>query len=152
MSNNASMALLAYIDAVHLDDALAWVEASDGCHRAWCERDKQRERRGFKGNNHCTLSSRCKLTKDETNTCTSQKITVCIFHILYTKSSWTTFLFLLYIYNFVSCFGSSGGVWERACEEGSCLSGVDEGLSEGCDSDHKRISRLTAIRRKCMAD
>lgn len=37
MSDNAGMALLAHIDAVHLDDALARVQTGDGCHRAWRE-------------------------------------------------------------------------------------------------------------------
>lgn len=37
MSDDAGVALLADIDAVHLDDALARVEAGDGCHCAWCE-------------------------------------------------------------------------------------------------------------------
>lgn len=45
MSDDAGMALLAHIDAVHLDDALARVETGDGCHRAWAsDEDKQRER------------------------------------------------------------------------------------------------------------
>lgn len=48
MGDDAGMALLAYIDAVHLDDALAWVEPGDSCHRAWRETDK-RERRGVRG-------------------------------------------------------------------------------------------------------
>lgn len=66
MSDDAGMALLAYIDAIHLDDALAWVETGDGCHCAWRETDKQREGRGIKGND-------CwgKLNQDKTNTSTS---------------------------------------------------------------------------------
>lgn len=42
MSDDAGMALLAHIDAVHLDDALARVETCDGCHRAWRETSKER--------------------------------------------------------------------------------------------------------------
>ncbi|TNN88927.1 hypothetical protein EYF80_000805 [Liparis tanakae] len=68
MSDDAGVALLAYVDAVHLDDALARVETGDGCHRAWPQEECERERG----------------------------------------------------------------------EEGSCLSGVDEDLSEGCDSDHTK--------------
>jgi len=42
MSDDAGMALLAYVDAVHLDDALARVETGDGCHRAWHETSRER--------------------------------------------------------------------------------------------------------------
>lgn len=34
MSDDAGVALLAHVDAVHLDDALAWMETRDGCHGA----------------------------------------------------------------------------------------------------------------------
>lgn len=44
MSDDTGMALLAYIDAVHLDDALARVETGDGCHRAWHETETSKER------------------------------------------------------------------------------------------------------------
>lgn len=42
MSDDAGVALLAHIDAIHLDDALARVEAGDGCHCACREREKHR--------------------------------------------------------------------------------------------------------------
>lgn len=45
------------------------------------------------------------------------------------------FLFFVFA-TLVSCFGSSECERERG-GEGSCLSGVDEGLSEGCDLDHE---------------
>lgn len=45
MSDDAGVALLAHIDAVHLDDALARVETGDGCHRAWRETKAKREER-----------------------------------------------------------------------------------------------------------
>lgn len=38
------MALLAYIDAVHLDDALARMETRDGCHCAWRETETSNEK------------------------------------------------------------------------------------------------------------
>lgn len=44
MSDDAGVALLAYVDAVHLDDALAWVETGSGGHRAWKEKDRSGER------------------------------------------------------------------------------------------------------------
>lgn len=57
MSDDAGMALLAYIDAVHLDDALARMETGDGCHRAWRETEEsKKERRGVKGNNYNTFT------------------------------------------------------------------------------------------------
>ena len=43
MSDDAGMALLAHIDAIHLDDALARVETGDGCHRAWRETETRKE-------------------------------------------------------------------------------------------------------------
>lgn len=67
------------------------------------------------------------ITQVHSNKPPPKKNNWCIFHILYTKLGWTTFLFFcLCIYNLVSCFGSTG-VWGRAGEEGSCLSGVRRG-------------------------
>lgn len=46
MRDDTGVALLAHVDAVHLDDALAWVEASDGRYRAWRETEtSEREQR-----------------------------------------------------------------------------------------------------------
>lgn len=44
MSDDAGVALLAHVDAVHLDDALAWVQPRHGCHGAWGETETSKER------------------------------------------------------------------------------------------------------------
>lgn len=46
MSDDAGVALLAHIDAIHLDDALARVQTGDGCHRAWRETEAGKETKG----------------------------------------------------------------------------------------------------------
>lgn len=46
MSDDTGMALFAYIDAIHLDDALARMETCDGCHRAWCETETSKREIG----------------------------------------------------------------------------------------------------------
>lgn len=47
VSDDAGVALLAHIDAVHLDDALAWVQPRHGRHGAWGgDGNKQREAGG----------------------------------------------------------------------------------------------------------
>lgn len=44
VSDDAGVALLAHVDAVHLDDALAWVQPRHGRHGAWGgDGNKQRE-------------------------------------------------------------------------------------------------------------
>lgn len=151
MSDNAGVALLAHIDAVHLDDALARVQTGNGCHRACQETEASKETKGEVSRvitvaHYPAGESGIRMTHKPAR---PPKNNCHISHILYTNLGWTTFLYC--ICNFSFLFWQLGrSVWER--EEGSCLSGVDEGLSEGCDSDHKRTSRFTAIRRKCMAD
>lgn len=44
MSDDAGVALLAHVDAVHLDDALTWMETRHGCHGAWRETETSEER------------------------------------------------------------------------------------------------------------
>lgn len=46
MSDDAGVALLAHVDAVHLDDALARVEPGGGCHRAWRVEKEEEVSRG----------------------------------------------------------------------------------------------------------
>lgn len=45
MSDDTGVALLADIDAVHLDDALARMETRNGSHRAWRETEMSQERK-----------------------------------------------------------------------------------------------------------
>lgn len=45
MSDDTGVALLADIDAVHLDDALARMETRDGSHRAWQETRMSQEKK-----------------------------------------------------------------------------------------------------------
>lgn len=61
------------------------------------------------------------------------------------------FFFALYLQLSFLFWQLGRSVRERG-EEGSCLSGVDISPSEGCDSDHRRDSRFTIIRRKCRED
>lgn len=44
VSDDAGVALLAHVDAVHLDDALAWVQPRHGRHGAWGETETSKER------------------------------------------------------------------------------------------------------------
>lgn len=37
VSDDAGVTLLAHVEAIHLDDALPWVEAGDSGHSTWCE-------------------------------------------------------------------------------------------------------------------
>lgn len=135
MSNDAGMALLAYIDAVHLDDALAWVETGDGCHRAW--RETERERRDVKGKNYCTSTHPGARRKS---------------HLPYPVHKIELNNIVVVFTTLFPVFAAQEECERERGEEGNCLSGVNECVSEGCDSERKRASRFTAIRRKCVAD
>lgn len=135
----------------HWCHSLWWCTDPDGDQRwlplclAW-ERDKQRE---MGQTSRTTATADCHVSDGGAEKMKGKNIPkniCCIFHFLYTKQS-RTFLFLFCIRDISFLFWQlRRSVRER---EGSCLSGVDEGLS---DWDHKRTSRFIAIRRKCIPD
>ena len=106
VSDDAGVALLAYVDAVHLDDALARVEAGDGCHRAWREtRGKQRENERRQGQQLLHVIPQVQALSIR------NRVSLFPFPVHNIQLNNIPFFFLLCIYNFVSCCGSSGWVW-----------------------------------------
>lgn len=63
MCDDAGVALLAHIDAIHLDDALSRVKTGDGCHRALCERRQQIKDKEVPH----IIKHRCMLKQDNTS-------------------------------------------------------------------------------------